>query len=179
MADATQPKRKFHVWRVLTVVSLAINLLIIGLVAGAAYRFKEAPPPRDLAARDVGYGAFIAAFEREDRRDLGRAYRAHMPDRKQVRQEMDRQNDALLAVLRADPFQPEALEALLNQRQSRLNAMQMQGQELLLNQIRDMDPDARKDYADRLHGILTRGPDRRDRDEKGRDRDEKGWRDRK
>lgn len=174
MADTKQPKRTFHWWRVLTVVSLAINLLIFGLVAGAAYRFKDGPPPRDLAARDVGYGAFIAAFERDERRNLGKAYRAQMPDRKQMRQDMDLQRQALLEVLRAEPFDADAFEGLLNQRQSELNDMQQRGQALLIRQIDQMSPAARKNYAERLNDVLTRGPHKGDKDGRekdGRDRD--------
>ena len=167
MDTQPKPKRKFHWWRVVLVLSLALNLLIFGLVAGAAFRFKDGPPPRDLAARDVGYGAFIAAFDHDERRALGKAYRAQMPDRKQMRETLARDRAALLGALRAEPFDPAAFEAVLTKRQSDLMATQGKGQKLLMDQIRSMDTSARQAYADRLEEVLKRGP-RKSKD--GRDK---------
>lgn len=175
MTETAAPKRKFNWWRVVLVVSLALNLLIAGLVVGVAMRFRDAPPPRELAERDVGYGAFIAAFEGDDRRALGRAYRSEMPDRDELRLRYRTQIDEVLTALRSEPFDAARFQSALHQRQEELEHMQERGQVLLIGQLSGMDQAARLRYADKLEHILTRFRDHDDDDDHGhhgdRDRD--------
>ncbi len=138
MTDAPQTPPATHAptarWvKVALILSLGLNLLILGIVGGA---WLSPDGPRgdriDRAARDMGATPFIRALEPEDRRALFQAIRREEEPLRQNREELRLRFEALLASVRADPFDPWAVESLLQLQRSAATERQMIGERLLV-----------------------------------------------
>ncbi|MEN9411476.1 MAG: hypothetical protein RL216_3450 [Pseudomonadota bacterium] len=140
-------------------VSVALNLLVAGLVAGAMLREGG---PRDRMLRDLDFGPLTEALSDADRDALRRAFVARSGGFRDVRAEMRADFDALLRALRVEPFDAEAVRGLLLGQQARVQDRLMLGQDLLLERLTAMSPAARAEFADRLEQRLRRGPGGRD-----------------
>lgn len=171
--NTSLPEPRRRRWpTVLLAVSLTLNLLVLGLVAGAFFRderdARAFPPPDRSVMRTTGFGPFFDAMPRDARNRLGEALRdrdGHFePDRAALVGELR----AMIATLRADPFDPDALAALLTAQHDRVNARIVAGRSILLEQVAAMSPDERRDFADQLEGrfsrAIERGAEDRDRD---------------
>lgn len=143
--------------RFLLIGSLAVNLLVLGLVAGALIRGPDGfRAPRGV---DLALGPIVQALATEDRE----AIRAELRGREalQLRPMRDRNAliSALLVALRAETYDPAAVEAALNVPRDRALAVQQAVQLSLLNRISAMTPAARLAFADRLADEMGRGED--------------------
>lgn len=157
-----KPRRSM---RVLLIGSLALNLLIVGIVAGAVISHRGEGPPGPVAER---FGApHIKALSYEDKRAVGRgirtAYRKanvdHRADHKSYQQ--------ALMLLRSDPLDEAALTDLVIRLDRAGEARRQLARDVFLAQILAMSPDERKAYADRLEDVLERGPKgKKDHDKK-------------
>lgn len=134
----------------LLVASLAINLLVIGLAAGAAWRFSRNGPP------DVVRGgfAFVAALEKKDRRAMLSQLRNAGRDARQVGREDMRE---ILDLLRAENVDAAALDTLMSAQVARGHKVQNEVKAAILDQIGRMDASERLVYADRLQERLEKG----------------------
>ncbi len=135
-------------------LSVALNLLVAGVLAGAALR---GGPDREL-----GFGPFAAALTEDDRAALKREFRARMPDLREMRRGHRQAMAGVLAALRADPFDPAALEVAMDAAAARMGDRLRIGQDLLADHLGAMSPADRAAFADRLEAA-ARG--RRDRPE--------------
>lgn len=145
--------RQTRILRVALFVSLAVNLAIAGLVAGAFLDGRRmGPPPRfDLSLGPVGQ-----ALDEADRRAILRDLRARpdlRPPGPRARQAHFRD---LLAVLRAEPFERGEIEALLADHRRHGAALLDAGQAALLDRIAAMSPEERAAFADRLEAEVSR-----------------------
>jgi uncharacterized membrane protein len=151
--------------KVVLVLSLGLNLLILSMMAGA---WLSPDGPRstrmDSAARDLGATPFIGALEPEDLRALFGAIRREAEPLRQNREELRLRFEALLGALRADPFDPAEVQALLALQRGAATERQMIGERLLVERLAEMSPDARAAFAARLEEGLRRAPQDRDRD---------------
>lgn len=138
-------------WRIVLVISLALNLVVVGVIVGAAVsgRFGDRPP----RSFDFGLGPVARALEPAERRSIGRALR-----RDQALRGVDPRAHAtgIIAALRADPFDQAAFAALLAAQTGRIAALQNKAQAVLVDQIAMMSPDRREIFADRLQAELSR-----------------------
>lgn len=139
------PPREGRRWvRWLLVASLALNLMFIGLAVGAAMRFggpdRHGPP-------SVG-SALYRAMPSEDRAEI----RAEMRAMREARRgdSVKAEAGAIAAALQATPFDPEALESLVEAQMSRQEAWFRGTQDAWLARVAAMTPEARSDYAKRL-----------------------------
>jgi len=151
---------KTHRWqRILLVASLALNLAIVGIVAGVAL----GGGPKDRMQRfDLTVGPLTRAME-DDRRDaVRRALRdsgAFRPaDRTNIRADFV----ALLDTLRSQDFDESAFRDVLTRQQQRLRGGQTAVMDAVTDQIKDMSEAERAAFADRLEENLRRGPRPRD-----------------
>ncbi|MBR2655484.1 MAG: periplasmic heavy metal sensor [Loktanella sp.] len=159
MADPIETTaRPSRLWRIVLVVSLALNLAVVGVVGGALVsgRFKDGPPSRI----DFGLGPVARAMSPDDRREIGRALRQ---DRSLRSHDFSGQMAAMTAALRADPYQPAALEALLEDHATRLSQVQSRARLAVLDRIAAMSLDDRNSFADRLDAELQRERPARER----------------
>lgn len=135
--------------RVLLVVSLAFNLLVIGLGLGIAWRHgpgrEHRPPPTAIA--------LFLALPEQDRVMLRAA--PHQAS-KDERERGTRSMSAIVELLKARPFDPEGfathMRALEEMRGQRSAAMQ----QALLSHIAAMSEDERAEYAERVVSLARK-----------------------
>ncbi|CUJ87101.1 hypothetical protein RUE5091_00561 [Ruegeria denitrificans] len=150
MSDNTKPKRRWVT--VLLSVSLALNLLVAGVALGTAYRVKggyqgKAPP---------GFAPTLyRALPKEERKALrGELSVRHVKGARKRSQDFA----ALEAALRAEPFNPETVKALLQQQARAMAELQGALQDEWLARITGMTDAERQAYADRLQEVVKRKP---------------------
>jgi uncharacterized membrane protein len=150
-----QPSPKNRGWRLAFMVLLALNLGVAGVVGGLALRYDG---PHGGMVRDLGFGPFNAALGPQDRAALRSAFLAKVPEWRDMRRAMREDTTVLLAALRAEPFDPEALSDAIKSQQSR-NQMRLElGQQLILERILMMSAEERAGFADRLEQAMSRRP---------------------
>ncbi len=156
--EASKPTRSPLWMRILLLASLAVNLLIVGVVVGTVTSSPGDPErgERLRGARDLAPPPFVLAIEREDRRALLRSLReatdSEGRDRAQVRADLQ----SILEALRSDSFEPDAVRSLLGAERSRSRTRQEAGEDLLVDYLTALSPEERRAYADRLERILRR-----------------------
>ena len=136
-------------------LSLALNLAVVGMVAGAMLR--DGHGMRGAMVRDLGFGVFSEALSREDRRALRAALFERAPEMREMRRQRQEDMQALVAILRSEPFDAAALAARMAEQEARLAAQLRLGQALLQDRIAGMTPEARRGFADRLEAGLRHG----------------------
>ncbi|MFP5479962.1 MAG: periplasmic heavy metal sensor [Alphaproteobacteria bacterium] len=136
-------------------VSLALNLAVAGLVAGAW--LSDHGPRRDMP-RDLSFGPFTEALSPQDRRALRREFLSRAPEFRAARQEARAEFDRLLAALRAEPFDPAALTSALAAIQTRNSDRLELGRSLIETRLLTMEEADRRAFADRLDAALRRRP---------------------
>lgn len=173
--EPRQPRR----WpKVLLAASLTLNVLVLSVIAGAYVRDhrdhrvdRRSPPPERSVLREGGLMPFYDAMPRDARRKMAEAFRASErgfgPDRAALA--ADFRN--FVGALRAEPFEAERLEKLLEAQQARAQARVSAGREILIAQIAGMSPEERAEFADVLEELfrdaLTRAPRPQDKGPNG------------
>lgn len=137
-------------------LSLALNLLVLGLVGGAY--LHGPPPPRDFDGREMGFGPFAEALRPEDRKALRRAILQRAPELREGREKRRQDMAALLQALRAEPFDPARLETVMDAQQAQLASQLAVGAGVVREYLIGLSAEARLAFADRLEASLTRGP---------------------
>ena len=154
------PKPRTPKWvRVLLALSLALNLLIIGLVGGAMVRFGGSdgmrPPPRSIGA--VLYRALPGEHRRMLRMHSRQARGGHANQRRD-------QIQAVSAAIRAIPFDADMISVVLEAQRSGLDQAQQSLQQAWMAQVEQMSEKQRQAYADRLENMPNRDWSRRQHD---------------
>lgn len=153
---SAKPTRAPRWMKIALVVSVALNLAVVGMVAGAALF----GPGRDhrLNVREVGFGPFDRALSLKDREALREEFQSRMGGRwteiKSIRKDLQ----DMLVALRADPFQPDTLWTLASQQEQRLTERLKLGQKLLIERVIAMSTEERLRFADRLEEEMSHGP---------------------
>ena len=159
MTDETRqepPKRSGRWLKLALFASLAINLAVVGLVAGA---FLRGGPDRPGGPGAESYARpYMSALPKEQRREMFRGVRedarGKVPDRRARRALY---GDVLTA-LRAEPFDPAALKAAA-QRQAEAGVTLLQAtQTAWIDVVAGMSAEERAAYAQRVEDALKRGP---------------------
>jgi len=144
-------------------LSLAFNLLILGLFAGALLAVgphgRDGDDPR---LRALGLGPFALALSREDREAV-----TDRLDRDALRAERRELGVGLVqlrAALLAEPFDRAAAEAALGRSRQTTATIQGHGHAALVDQFETMSAEERRELAERLGRVLRRmgGRDRDD-----------------
>jgi uncharacterized membrane protein len=152
-----KPKR----WpKVLLAGSLTLNLLVLGMVAGAQFRDgrdqRLAPPPNRTALHDSGLAPFFDAMPREARGRLSQAIRGRGqplgPNRATLAQELR----GMIAVLKAERYDAQAMAGLMTAQQQRAADRAATGRDILLEQIGAMSAQERATFADELERRFNR-----------------------
>ena len=142
MRDRDMPhgRSRSWVWRTVLGVSLALNLLVVGVVAGALWtRGGWSPAPQAVPGQMLGPVPFLAALDQADRAAMRTGWRARGPDLRRLRSERREELQALADALRSDPFDPAALEAVLEDQSRRLAERQALARGLLMERVAEMD----------------------------------------
>lgn len=150
-----------RVLRIALILSLTVNLLILGLVLGTLAG-RDRDGRRNFA--DIGFYPFIMALPDPQRRELGAELVKRAGDLRQNREALRQEFEALLAALRADPYDPEAVRTSVEAQQTRLAQRQDIGRALLFERLEAMSVADRRAFADALEERMRRGPRWRQRD---------------
>ena len=148
------PKRRW-LWPVVF-ASLALNLLIVGIVAGAFLSGggrdgRESGPVRSLMGEP-----FIRALEPSDRRAIVGAMVRNRDQLRENREALRARVTSLLDALQAEPFDRAAVATILEEQRRLATGRQMIGEEILLDRLEAMSAEERAAYADRLAKALKR-----------------------
>lgn len=139
-------------------VSLAVNLAIIGLVAGA---MLSGGGPRDgrggqPALRALGLGPFAQALTREDRFEVRDRIESTGIELREERRAIGRSLRAVEQALRAEPFDRAAVEEAFARSRGLVISLQETGHTALLDQIETMTAAQRVELADNLGRVMRR-----------------------
>lgn len=152
MTPATRPAR----WlKLALVVSLALNLLVAGALAGAAWRWTGGEPARHAEASGAsvvvfGLGPYSRALDEAQRREFRDAARLRGGEFREGRRVLRAQLGEFIALLRADSFDAAAATELLARQRVAARDQERIGHELLVAQLAAMSPYDRRAFADRL-----------------------------
>ncbi|GAB4388040.1 periplasmic heavy metal sensor [Albidovulum sp.] len=152
MTEARQTRRGWLPWAL--VASLALNLLVIGAIAGAAIGHHRGPPREGI--RDVGIGPYSEVLSPADRAALREAYRREAPDLRDGRRQAQKDFAALADALQAEPFDLARVEAVISRQTGRLAQRIDLGGRLLVERIATMSPEERRGLAERIQAQLVR-----------------------
>ncbi|MQQ08863.1 periplasmic heavy metal sensor [Epibacterium sp. SM1979] len=148
MSDAQTPQKpsKGPRWvRILLVISLAVNVAVVGVMAGTAYRIKDrrgghdGPPSLSVMV--------FRAMEPEMRRDLMRRAAGHHKD---LRAQRHADRDALYQALRAEPFDAAAVAAVLEEQAQRQYQVREGLRMVWLEEVSQMSAEERAQLIERL-----------------------------
>ncbi len=152
---AEKQKKSGRLQRGLLIGSLALNLLVLGVVAGTVFKGNG---PGGSQRVDLTAGPLTRAMEGERRDAVRAALREsgafERRDRSEIRQDMQ----VLLATLRADEFDEVAFRDALSRQRARLQSGQNAVLDAVTAQIEEMAPEERAAFADRLEDQARRGP---------------------
>lgn len=133
--------------------SLAVNLAVVGMVAGA---FMRDDGIRDR--RTPGLGAYalpyMKALSGPDRRAVISAIRQGQPDRSADRQERRKLYTDVLDQLRADPFDVVALRGAIDAQAGKTMKIQLLAQSAWVDIVANMSAQERKSYAQSVEDNL-------------------------
>lgn len=140
-------------------LSLALNLAVAGVIAGAALRHGDV---QQKGPRTAGFGAYglpyMIALSREDRHEIKTAVRlgriGAVPDRAARRALY---ND-VLTHLQATPFDAAALSDALGRQANTTIEVQKVAQAAWLDLVAEMTDAERSSYAREIEDVLRRGP---------------------
>ncbi|WP_439137936.1 periplasmic heavy metal sensor [Roseicyclus sp.] len=141
-------------------LSLAVNLAVVGLIAGAAIGFGPNGDRDDPRLRALGLGPFAMALSREDR--AGFATRIDRAALRAERRALGEGLSALGQALRAEPFDRAAAGAALARMRDATETLQSISHDALLDQIAQMPATERAALADRFARALRRMGGHRD-----------------
>lgn len=142
-------------------LSLALNIGIAGMVAGAVLRHGSKPEgaqhsmraPLDRNGPEITLRTALGALDRTERRALLRDFRPLQPGAESA---LPPPTALVLQALRAEQFDPGPLSSALDAGHDRLIALNQRSQQALLDALMAMPHDARRAYADRLEAALAR-----------------------
>lgn len=150
LADAPAPAARSGRWKTWALVaSLGLNLFVAAAAIGAGLRHHGEP-------RDIGFGPFTEALSHEDRAAMRDAFLAAAPDFRDRRREAAMDAAGLATALRAEPFDPGAVEALLSRQQDRAEQRFALGRRLFVERLGQMTPAARAELAGRIEEMMER-----------------------
>lgn len=154
--DTTKPTSKTPRWlRWVLVLSLAFNLMVVGIVGGWMLTGDKHARHRPPRLEQIG-GPLTRALSHEDRSAIGREVRQLYRDKPEGRSAQTALMETLVSELRSDPFDREAVTARMAEQRDFLNDRLALGQTLLIDRLETMDAADRAAYADRLADVLKR-----------------------
>lgn len=134
------------------VVSLGINLLVAGIVVGSivAGPMRGGRPP----SVEFVLGPFARALAPEDRLAIARDLYARSDLRAMDRRERHGDLTELAAALRAEPFDREAVEAVMSRQRDRVRGLETAVEAAVLDRLGRMSAEERAGFADRLEAEI-------------------------
>ena len=145
-------------WRVVLIVSLALNLAVAGALGGWGLRHGIGHGNHGAQSARMAQmaGPLTRALDAGARADIAARLRADDGARAARRAALREGFIALLAALRAQPFDPDALAARLSAQRAQVSERLEAGHAALVAHLAAMTATERAAYADRLEEKLRR-----------------------
>lgn len=151
----SEPSKLSPLTRWVLIGSLGLNLLAAGVFGGALLRQwgpgDHPPPPRNVAL-----GFWSEGLQRQDHEALRDRFRSKGVDFKASWQGERSDRQALITILRTEPFDAAAFVTLADSLQNRAVGRMTLTEDIVRGHIIDMTPEARQAFADRLEESLHR-----------------------
>ncbi|RAP42088.1 hypothetical protein BYZ73_06965 [Rhodovulum viride] len=147
-------------------LSLALNVLLLGLICGALLGHRPGGGPDDPGAM-MALGPYGRALDEADRAAIREALRTEAPRFRQERREVRQSFRDLLAALRAEPFDAAQVSSLLDRQERGVQSHVDLVRQLMIDRLATMSQAERAAFADRLEAVLRRGPPRHDHRDRG------------
>ena len=161
------PEQKPRIWsRLLLGVSLALNLLVAGVIAGGVLSRNHGPEGRPHL-RDSGMFALVVMLPKENRLELRRQLGAGEGASNGGRSVRSLLDARIVELVRGEPFQAVLFEGVLSERRSQQNRRAENAERALTAQVTSMTAEQRNKYADRLER-WSRNRDRHGKDKHDR-----------
>lgn len=162
--DKVKPAGPSRLWRIVLVVSLALNLAVVGLIGGSLVSGNiGAGPPRSF---DLGIGPVARALSPEERRSVGRSLRQ---DRGLRDVDLRGRGREMMAVLTAEPFDPDAMSTVLAAQSQQVADLQASARNAFVETIAGMTPARRAEFAEQVLNELSKDRPRNRSRDGGRD----------
>lgn len=153
MTTSQEPKQKLGMkrWQKgLLFGSLAMNLAVVGLVAGVAFGGGKFGPPRMHGPDKDAVAPFTRAFTADQRDALRKSLRQSFFENRGERGGIVQDYREALDVLRTEPYDRERMDTLLDQQSARGQSRRQKGQLVLSEFLAGLTAEERATYADRL-----------------------------
>ncbi len=154
-----QPTKSRAPWKtILLVISLGLNLLVVGIVAGAFLSGGGSGKGgfSRVASHIMPLGPYGRALSKEDRAEVRRALEGRKSWFKKTRGDMREAGQDMVAAMRREPFQIEDVSMILGRQADVQSSFQAEGRRLLLERISAMSEDQRREFAQNLEEGLNR-----------------------
>ena len=143
--------RKARWPKILLILSLAINVIVIGLFAG--YMIQREPKARG-PERQINW---IIKLVPESQRDATKEhFREIRDDVRATYVERGEHLQAIADTIRAEPFDPAALEAAMQARRDGSQERQELIQKHLVELLTEFSPEERAEFSSNLEGFLEK-----------------------
>lgn len=152
--DDINPPKSGRRWTTIAlIVSLTLNLLVVGVVIGAVMGAGRGGHRADTGPGS--FGPFTRALDPDDRRALRAAVRDHSDLRAQ-RKELRAGFRAFLTELRRTPYDPAAAAAALERQHQQISGQVAVTRRVLLERLEGMSDAQRAAFADRLQETVRK-----------------------
>ncbi|WP_424990239.1 periplasmic heavy metal sensor [Fluviibacterium sp. S390] len=147
------PRLRHFPWlKIVLTISLALNLLVAGLVFGAVTSREESRRALPLE-RERAQVALLAVLPRDHRDAVRSALKSGGEGRSEGRDQARADQADFVAALRQPEVSAEEIAALLQAQRLRRSQGAERFEVILAQEIARMSPDARDDYARRLERV--------------------------
>lgn len=159
-----EPTKRFRWGKLVLVLSLGLNLMVLGIVGGAVLGHdkpdRRSPPRVDI----LSFGPYTAALSDEHREVLKKDLFGERNVLRETRKGLRDDIKGFVALLRVSPYDPVQAQVLIRAPSVRIASHVEMVQGELLALIATMDDAERAAYADRLEQEFKRGPGKPPRD---------------
>jgi len=147
------PAQRSGLLRIALLVSLAFNLLVVGVVAGALVTRGGGMADRAVLL-DLSFAPYTRALDESGRMAMREAWRMRSPEWRDLRATRRAEIDVFVAALRASPFDPTPVREILDNQQARNAAHQQVAHDVLVAHLESLGAAGRSGYADRLEDAV-------------------------
>ncbi|MEJ6708797.1 MAG: periplasmic heavy metal sensor [Amylibacter sp.] len=150
------PLTKGRNWtRIALLVSLALNLVIVGALVGAFWK-NEKPTGRHLDRMSMGLGAYVRALPEPVQSDVMALVGTGSEDRRNFRRAMRERQQKFERVLLEKPFSEQAVRAALMQRRDFALDKTVRLQDAYVNALVAMSDAERPAHFDQAQELLEK-----------------------
>lgn len=139
--------------RIVLVGSLAVNLLLVGIIGGSYVRGGGGPP----RGFEFQLGPLSAALSHEDRRKIADQIRREVGRSGLSRSQRRTALEQMIGAVEAEPFDSEAFTQVIEGQQSRTDHVRAAALSSFVNFLSDMTAEERVVFAQNLRQTLEKG----------------------